>query len=81
MFCSLCCREEYLDFYFPVLYVRCGQDRIASTSAFEQRLRERADCRIVVLDEACHWFPEQDTDLVLRHLRVFLADAACHRPS
>ena len=74
MFCFLGCGCEYLDFDFPVLYIRCRQDRIASTSAFEKLLLGRADCRMLVLDDACHWFPEQRSDLVLPHLRAFLTD-------
>jgi pimeloyl-ACP methyl ester carboxylesterase len=63
---------EYLDFPFPVLYMRSGWDRIASTAAFERRLRARPDCRIVVHEDFNHWFPEQHSDAVLPEVRAFL---------
>ena len=68
-------QREYLDFPFPVLYIRAPEDRIASTAAFERLLRARPDCRIVVLERACHWFPEQQSGAVLQHVREFLAGA------
>jgi pimeloyl-ACP methyl ester carboxylesterase len=68
-------QREYLDFTFPVLYIRAPDDRIASTAAFERLLRARNDCRIVLLEKASHWFPEQHSDAVLPHLREFLGDA------
>jgi pimeloyl-ACP methyl ester carboxylesterase len=76
-------QREYLDFPFPVLYLRAPEDRIASTAAFERLLRARPDCRIVVLDRACHWFPEQQSHAVLPHVRAFLGDAglAAHGPN
>lgn len=66
-------RREYLDFPFPVLYMRTPRDRIASTKAFERTLRNRPDCRIVLFDQYNHWFPEQHSDEVLRQIRDFFA--------
>jgi pimeloyl-ACP methyl ester carboxylesterase len=65
-------QSEYLDFNFPVLYIRSPMDRIASTAAFERRLAERADCRAVFI-KGNHWFPEQKSAEVLAQLRLFLA--------
>ena len=65
-------RHEYLDFPFPVLYLRTKLDRIASTAAFERRLKERPDCRFVDYPEFNHWFPEQHADVVLEEIRAFL---------
>ena len=65
-------RHEYLDFPFPVLYLRTKLDRIASTAAFERRLKERPDCRLVDYPEFNHWFPEQHADVVLEEIRAFL---------
>lgn len=65
-------RKEYVDFPFPVLYLRSGFDRIASTRAFERTLRARPDCRIVLFPDWNHWFPEQHADAVLHEVRAFL---------
>lgn len=66
-------KTEYLDFPFPVLYLRSRLDRIASTAAFERAIRSRSDCRMVVYDQYNHWFPEQHSDVVLAEIRSFLA--------
>ena len=66
-------RPEYVDFPFPVLYLRSGFDRIASTRAFERTLASRPDCRILVRRDWNHWFPEQHADEVLPEVRAFLA--------
>jgi pimeloyl-ACP methyl ester carboxylesterase len=68
-------QREYLDFTFPVLYIRTPDDRIASTAAFERLLRARPDCRIVPLEQTCHWFPEQHSDTVLPYVRGFLGES------
>ncbi len=65
-------KKEYLDFDFPVLYMRTKLDRIASTSAFERLLRSRADCKLILFDDYNHWFPEQHSDVVLPEVRKFL---------
>lgn len=64
----------FLDFDFPVLFMRSPIDRIASTRAFEAELQRRADCRFIELQGVNHWFPEQQPELVLAELRRFLAD-------
>jgi len=66
-------QKEYVDFPFPVLYMRSKLDRIASTFAFEQTVRSRADCCYYVLDGVNHWFPEQQSNIVLEQVRAFLA--------
>lgn len=65
-------KPEYLNFPFPVVYMRTSQDRIASTAAFENHLRSRADCRIRILEDLNHWFPEQHSEVVLAEIRTFL---------
>ena len=65
-------KPEYLDFAFPVLYMRTKLDRIASTAAFERKIQSRSDCRLVIYDEYNHWFPEQHSDVVLPEIRAFL---------
>jgi len=65
-------KPAYLDFPFPVLYLRTRLDRIASTSAFEKVLQTRADCRILIYPEYNHWFPEQHSGVVLPEVRSFL---------
>lgn len=67
-------KPEYVDFGFPVLYMRTPLDRIASTAAFERTLQSRPDCRIIQFNEYNHWFPEQHSDAVLAEIRTFLAD-------
>ncbi len=67
-------QPEYLDFPFPVLYLRSPLDRIASTAAFERALDARPDCRRVILTDANHWFPEQHSARVLAEIRPFLTD-------
>lgn len=57
---------------FPVLCVRSTMDRIATTGAFEDHLRGRGDSRVVILEGAHHWFPEQQAEVVLREIRSFL---------
>jgi len=64
-------RPEYLDFAFPVLYMRTPPDRIASSAAFERRLRDRDDCRLVVFEQYNHWFPEQHSAEALDEVRRF----------
>ena len=65
--------RPFLDFHFPVLFMRSHIDRIASTKAFEAELQRRPDCRFIELPDVNHWFPEQRSDLVLPVLRDFLA--------
>jgi pimeloyl-ACP methyl ester carboxylesterase len=65
-------KPEYLDFPFPVLYMRTPRDRIASTSAFEKALRSRSDCQLVLFDQYNHWFPEQHSEDVLAEIRSFI---------
>lgn len=64
---------SYTSFPFPVLYLRSTYDRIASTSAFEKTLVERSDCVFHIIPGVNHWFPEQQSELVLPYLRDFLA--------
>jgi len=61
----------FIDIRFPVLFLRSGLDRLASTDAFEAHLRARADSRVMILAGLSHWFPEQHADIALRALRVF----------
>lgn len=65
--------RPFLDFPFPVLFLRSRMDRIASTRAFEAALQARPDCEFVLLPAANHWFPEQHPEQVLPHIRTFLA--------
>ncbi len=65
-------RREYLDFSFPVLYMRAPNDRIASTRAFERHIQSRNDCRLVIYPDFNHWFPEQESETVLPEVREFL---------
>ena len=65
-------RHEYLDFPFPVLYMRTPLDRIASTAAFERALLARPDCRLILYPEYNHWFPEQHSAVVLPEVRAFI---------
>ena len=65
-------QREFVDFDFPVLYLRSEGDAIASTKAFERRLEERADCVVEVWPDVNHWFPEQDPQRVLRRIRAFV---------
>ncbi len=62
----------YLEFTFPVLFIRSEIDRIASTRAFEAEMQRRPDCQCHLLPGVNHWFPEQRSDLVLPLLRDFL---------
>ena len=62
----------FVDFDFPVLYLRSEQDAIASTVAFERHLEERDDCQIEVWSGVNHWFPEQDPERVLARIRAFV---------
>ncbi|MCA9958947.1 MAG: alpha/beta hydrolase [Anaerolineales bacterium] len=64
---------EYLDFTFPVLFMRSHIDRIATTKAFEAELQRRHDCECHVLPGVNHWFPMQRSELVLAQVRRFLA--------
>ncbi len=64
--------RSYVDFRFPVLYIRSPQDRIASNAAFEQTLKTRDDCLLRVWDDVNHWFPEQHSQRVLHEIRPFL---------
>ncbi|MCA9919306.1 MAG: alpha/beta hydrolase [Anaerolineales bacterium] len=67
-------QPAFLDFDFPVLYMRSKLDRIATTRAFEKAIQTRPDCRYVLLDGVSHWFPEQHPQLVLAELASFLRD-------
>ena len=64
-------KPEYLDFPFPVLYLRTKLDRIASTAAFERKIKSRPDCRLVIYEQFNHWFPEQHSDVILAEVRAF----------
>ncbi|MBK8987552.1 MAG: alpha/beta hydrolase [Chloroflexi bacterium] len=66
--------RPFLNFPFPVLFMRSQIDRIATTEAFEVELQRRPDCRCIVLPDVTHWFPEQRPELVLPELRAFLHD-------
>lgn len=74
-------RREYVDFPFPVLYLRTRLDRIASTAAFERVLQSRPDCRLVIYEQYNHWFPEQHSDVVLPEVRAFLGESPDPRSS
>ncbi len=65
-------QPEYLDFPFPVLYMRTRLDRIASTAAFERHIQSRPDCKFIVYEQYNHWFPEQHSQVVLPEVRAFL---------
>jgi pimeloyl-ACP methyl ester carboxylesterase len=65
-------RREYLDFPFPVLYMRTPFDRLASTKVFERTLLKRPDCRLIIYPDFNHWFPEQNSEVVLPEVRKFL---------
>ena len=65
-------KPEYLDFSFPVLYLRTPLDRIASTAAFERLIQSRPDCRMVLYPAFNHWFPEQHSEIVLPEVRTFV---------
>ena len=67
-------QPEYLDFTFPVLYLRTPLDRIASTAAFERLIQSRPDCRLVLYPEFNHWFPEQHSEVVLPEVRAFVGE-------
>ncbi|MGQ9612722.1 MAG: alpha/beta fold hydrolase [Chloroflexus sp.] len=64
-------QPPFTDIRFPVLFIRCPLDRIATTASFEQTLRQRADC-IVHMTANPHWFPEQRSAEVLEFVRSFL---------
>ncbi|WP_298820613.1 alpha/beta fold hydrolase [Chloroflexus sp.] len=65
-------QPPFTDIRFPVLFMRCPLDRIASTAGFELALQQRPDCQ-VHLTANPHWFPEQRPEEVLRLIRPFLA--------
>jgi pimeloyl-ACP methyl ester carboxylesterase len=65
-------RAEYLDFPFPVLYMRAPSDRLASTAAFERTLLTRSDCHLIIYPDYNHWFPEQHSQVVLPEMRKFI---------
>ena len=67
-------QPAFLNFDFPVLYMRSKIDRIATTRAFETAVKTRPDCRYALLDGVNHWFPEQQPQLVLAELATFLCD-------
>lgn len=64
----------FLNFDFPVLYMRSKIDRIATTRAFETAVKTRPECHYALLDGVNHWFPEQNPQLVLAELAPFLCD-------
>lgn len=66
-------RPAFLDFTFPVLFIRSPYDRMPSTAGFERAMQERENCRLVIYDDANHWFPEQHSDRVLKEIRTFVA--------
>lgn len=85
-FLGLFYQREYLDFSFPVLYLRTPLDRIASTAAFERLIQSRPDCRMVFYPKFNHWFPEQQSEVVLQEVRTFLGgelidDATTGKPA
>ncbi|MEF3273566.1 MAG: alpha/beta hydrolase [Chloroflexus sp.] len=65
-------QPPFTDIRFPVLFIRCPLDRIASTAGFEQMLQQRPDCQIYLTDNP-HWFPEQRPEEILAVIRPFLA--------
>lgn len=66
-------RAPFLNFKFPLLYMRAPADRFLSTKEFEAAVAARPDCRLVCLPSGYnHWFPEQASELVLAELRSFL---------
>lgn len=62
----------FLNFRFPVLYMRSPLDRIASTKAFENKIANDEKSRLIILEDANHWFPEQQAECVLSEIRTFL---------
>lgn len=71
-FLGLRARPPYLDFKFPVLFIRSPYDQMPSTSGFERELERRPDCRFVLLPNTNHWFPEQHPERVLSEIRTFV---------
>ncbi|MBK7896746.1 MAG: alpha/beta hydrolase [Candidatus Promineifilaceae bacterium] len=67
-------QPAFLNFDFPVLYMRAKIDRIATTRAFETAVQTRPNCQYILLDGVSHWFPEQHPQLVLAELATFLCD-------
>lgn len=65
-------QPAFTDIRFPVLFMRSHLDSIASTRPFEEYLRQRDDCRVVLLEGVSHWFPEQDSERVLTEIRSFV---------
>lgn len=72
-FIGLRYRPAYLDFDFPVLFMRSPQDNLPSNKAFERAMQAREDCKFILVPDSNHWFPEQHSAFVLKHLREFLA--------
>ncbi len=66
-------QPPFVDFAFPVLYLRSAADRIASTRRFEAELSARDDCVIQVLRGVNHWFVHQDHARALAPIRDFLS--------
>ena len=65
---------EYLNFPFPVLYMRTKLDKIASTAAFERHIQSRPDSKLIIYENYNHWFPEQHSDVVLPEVRKFIGE-------
>lgn len=65
-------RPAFLDFDFPVLFMRSPQDELPANREFERAMQTREGCRFVMVDGANHWFPEQRADRVLSEIRTFI---------
>ncbi|MGQ9908000.1 MAG: alpha/beta fold hydrolase [Candidatus Flexifilum sp.] len=65
-------RPAFLDFAFPVLFMRSPQDQLPANPDFERAMQTRQDCRFVLVEGANHWFPEQHAERVLAEIRTFI---------
>lgn len=67
-------KPSFVDFDFPVLFMRSAPDRMASNKAFEALVTERANSHFRIFERTHHWFMHAKKDEVLGEIRTFLAD-------
>jgi len=63
----------FVDFKFPVFFLRSRIDSIASNDRFEKLLERRGDCKLKILPfSATHWFLFHHSDVIMPEFRAFL---------
>jgi pimeloyl-ACP methyl ester carboxylesterase len=67
-------KPSFVDWDFPVLFMRSEADRMASNRAFEAKVQAREDSHFRLFKRSHHWFMHHKEAEVRDEIRAFLAE-------